>query len=142
MIHENGQDVALTVCWGAGVDSSGMLIEMARRGIRPDLITMADVGAEKPGTYAFLPLFAEWLVEHDMPAPTICEYKPLPGTSARYRAAAQAVCDRLGLNVSEIQLERLSRLYGNMVANETLPSIAFGHKGCSVKWKIDAQEPT
>lgn len=26
-------------------------------------------------------------------------------------------------------------LYGNCVANETLPSLAFGMKSCSIKWK-------
>jgi hypothetical protein len=132
---------ALAVCWGAGWDSTAMLIEMAKRGIRPDLITMADVGGEKPGTYAFMPLFRQWLVDHDMPEPQICVYAPQPDTYERYRAATLAVIERLKLDVPLIHVDRLARLYGNMVANDTLPGIAFGPKSCSIKWKIEAQEP-
>lgn len=133
---------ALAVCWGAGWDSSAMLIEMERRGQRPDLITMADVGGEKRGTYAFMPVFAQWCRDHDFPEPTICEYKPMETTAARYRAAVVDVAKSLGIQLSELEISRLSRLYGNMVANDTLPGIAFGPKSCSIKWKIEAQEPT
>ena len=37
--------------------------------------------------------------------------------------------------------DRIARLFGNMVANETVPRIAFGMKTCSIKWKVEAQEP-
>jgi hypothetical protein len=134
-------NTALAVCWGAGWDSSAMLIEMHRRGIRPDLITFADVGAEKPGTYAFLPLFNQWCRDVGFPEPTVCTYAPMIKTSDRYRAAVVEVANRLGIPVTPVQLDRLSRIYGNMVANQTLPGIAFGMKSCSIKWKIEAQEP-
>jgi hypothetical protein len=132
----------ITVCWGAGWDSTAMLIEMHRRGIRPDLITFADVGAEKQGTYDFIPLFQDWLRDHDFPQATICEYKPKDATTERYKAGVLEVAGRLGIKLTDIQLTRLSRIYGNMVANETLPGIAFGMKSCSIKWKVEAQEPT
>src|SRR5690349_11364520 len=74
---------AVCVCWGAGWDSSAMLIEMERRGERPDLITFADTGGEKPGTYAFIPTFTEWLLDHDFPAPVVCEYTPKDETAAK-----------------------------------------------------------
>jgi hypothetical protein len=131
----------ISVCWGAGWDSTGMLIEMFRRNMRPELITMADVGAEKPGTYAFIPLFTQWLLDHHFPAPTICTYEPLKKTSDRYRAAVVDLAARLTITLSEVELTRLSRIFGNMVANQTLPSIAFGMKSCSLKWKVAAQEP-
>ena len=35
------------VAYGLGVDSTAMLIGLAQRGIRPDLILFADVGGEK-----------------------------------------------------------------------------------------------
>ena len=41
----------VVVCYGGGVDSTAMLIAMRDQGIRPDLITFADTGAEKPETY-------------------------------------------------------------------------------------------
>ena len=133
--------MTLTVCWGAGWDSTAMLIEMHRRGIRPDLITFADVGAEKPGTYRFLPLFSQWCRDHDFPDPTICVYQPKEVTTTRYRAGVEDVAARLGITLDEQQIARLSRIYGNMVANETLPGLAFGMKSCSLKWKVEAQEP-
>jgi hypothetical protein len=33
-----------------------------------------------------------------------------------------------------------SDLYGNCIANETLPSLAFGLKSCSIKWKQKPQD--
>lgn len=131
---------AMAVCLGFGWDSTAMLIEMARRGERPDLITFADTGGEKPGTYAFIPVFCEWLTDHGFPQPVICRYQPLQPTRDRYVEAARLAADRLGLSIAEPHLVRLAGLYGNMVANETLPGIAFGPKSCSIKWKIEAQE--
>lgn len=133
--------MAITVCCGVGWDSVAMLIKMSHEGIRPDLITFADVGAEKPGTYAFIPLLQQWLADHSFPELTICEYKPMDKTHDRYREAAQAAADRCGIKLDEVRLNRLARIYGNMVANETLPGLAFGMKSCSIKWKVEAQEP-
>lgn len=133
---------ATCVCWGAGWDSSAMLIEMVRRGERPALITFADVGAERSGTYGFLPLLSQYLRDHDFPEPVTCEYLMGGPTEQRYRHAACRAARELGIELSAEQIWRLARLYGNMIANSTLPSQAFGRKGCSVKWKIEAQEPT
>lgn len=140
------------VCYGGGWDSTAMLIEMVRRGERPDLITMADVGGEKRypdpeqneqiGTMEFVALFDDWLRSRDFPGITLCTYQPKPATQQRYQAAAEAVCNRLGLKVSDNVIAGLAKLYGNMVANDTLPGIAFGPKSCSLKWKLEAQEPT
>src|SRR5262249_31380661 len=44
----------LVVAYGAGVNSTAMLVEFARRGIRPDLVLFADTSAEKPETYEYL----------------------------------------------------------------------------------------
>ena len=37
----------VVVCYGAGVDSTAMLLAMHDQGIKPDLISFADTGAEK-----------------------------------------------------------------------------------------------
>lgn len=37
--------------FGGGVNSTAMLVEMHKRGIRPDLILFADTGGERPETY-------------------------------------------------------------------------------------------
>lgn len=130
------------VCWGAGWDSSALLIEMEKRGERPDLITMADVGGEKKLTYEFIPIFTQWCRDVGFPEPVICTYKPKEATSNRYRDAVVDVAARLGIRLAAERVEQLARLYGNMVANHTLPGIAFGPKSCSIKWKLEAQEPT
>ena len=132
---------AVCVCLGFGWDSTAMLIRMVQRGERPALITFADVGAEKRATYDFLPVFTEYLVDHGFPAPKTCTYQPRPETHSRYRAAVLQAQQRLNLDLSPQQIDRLSSLYGNLLANQTLPSQAFGLKGCSMKWKVEAQEP-
>ena len=52
---------ALGVAYGLGVDSTAMLVGMVARGIRPDFILFADVGAEKQATYDFLPIMQRYL---------------------------------------------------------------------------------
>jgi len=105
----------ICVCYGMGVDSTAVLIGMAQRGIRPDLITFADTGGEKPETYLYAPIFRDWLRDVDFPQFEVCRYVP---PIAPYKT-----------------------LLGNCVKNETIPSLAFGRKSCSLKWKRDAQEP-
>lgn len=105
----------IAVCCGVGVDSVAMLVRMEQLGIRPDLITFADTGGEKPETYLYVPILQEWLREVDFPQLQVCVY---PAPRSPY-----------------------STLFGNCTTNETLPSLAFGRKSCSLKWKRDAQEP-
>ncbi len=131
----------IAVCWGGGVDSTALIIRLCKLGIRPALITMADVGAEKPGTYEFIPVFRQWCLDSGFPEPVMCSYAAQAKTAERYRQAVVEVAQRLGISLTAQQLTRLSRIYGNMVGNETLPGIAFGMKSCSIKWKLEAQEP-
>ena len=134
--------MTMALCYGGGVNSSALLIQMVQRGMRPDLITFADVGAERRLTYQFLPMMDAYLRDHGFPPITVCAYTPKPKTLAKYRAGVLDVIKRLGLTVDAIGIARLSRLYGNMVANRTLPGQAFNIKSCSFKWKLEAQEPT
>lgn len=108
-------DVPLLVCYGGGVDSTAMLIEMKNQGIVPDVITFADVGAEKPETYETVKRMNEWCVSVGFPAITICTLRTKDSTP-------------------------YDTIEGNQTANETLPSLAFGPKGCSVKWKHKPQD--
>ena len=43
--------------WGAGVDSTAMLIELVERGEPVDHVLFADTGGERPATLAFIPGF-------------------------------------------------------------------------------------
>lgn len=107
-------DVPLIVCYGGGVDSTAMLCRMVREGIRPDAITTADTGGEKPETYAYIEMFSAWLVSQGFPAVQLVKYQT---SRAPY-----------------------SDLEGNNTSNETLPSLAFGMKSCSIKWKAQPQD--
>lgn len=103
----------LVVSFGAGVNSTAILLEMKNRGIRPDCILFADTGAEKPETYEHLERMNQWCKQVGFPEITVVRYEP---KRAPYRT-----------------------LEGNCLANETLPSLAFGMKSCSIKWKVTPQ---
>jgi 3'-phosphoadenosine 5'-phosphosulfate sulfotransferase (PAPS reductase)/FAD synthetase len=103
----------LVVAYGAGVDSTAMLIGMAQRKERPDLILFADTGDEKPGTYAYLPVINAWLKSVGFPPVTeVKNPRPVSGDKSLSDS-----CLRLG----------------------TLPALAYGMHQCSLVWKRDPQ---
>jgi hypothetical protein len=99
----------LVVAYGLGVNSTAMLVEFARRGIRPDLILFADTGGEKPETYRYMPVINSYLKEVGFPPVVTVRYEP---KTAPY-----------------------STLEGQCLHTGTLPSLAYGGKSCSLKWK-------
>jgi len=105
----------LNLCYGAGVDSTAMLIILYLNGIRPDIITFADTGGEKPETYRQVSHMNQWLLSVGFPTITVCKKVTLPSTP-------------------------YEDLAGNNTYNETLPSLAFGMKSCSIKWKHGPQD--
>ena len=104
----------LVVAYGLGVDSTAMLIGMKQLGLRPDLILFADTGNEKPDTYYYAPIFQQWLRDAGFPQFEVVRYEP--------------------------KFADYDTLYGNCWQNETLPSLAFGRKSCSIKWKREPQD--
>lgn len=109
------ENSGVVVCYGAGVDSTAMLLAMYDQGIRPDLITFADTGGEKPETYEQVGKMNSWLRSKGWPTVTWCKKKTLDSTP-------------------------YDDLAGNNIHNETLPSLAFGMKSCSIKWKQGPQD--
>jgi hypothetical protein len=103
--------VLLVVNYGVGLDSTAMLVEMYRRGMRPDLILFSDTGGEKPETYAYLPIINAWLISVGFPIVTVVRFAPV---RAPY-----------------------TTLEGKCLANETLPSITFGGHSCALVFKRD-----
>lgn len=99
----------VVVSFGGGTNSAAMLIEMARRGVRPDLILFADTGGELPETLAFVAAFSDWLLDHGMP-PVV---KVSDGRTTLEREVRDA---------------------------NTLPSLVFGFRSCSDKYKVRPQE--
>ena len=109
-------DAPVLVAWGAGVDSTSMIIEMVARGERIDQVLFADVGAEKPSTYAYVELFGQWMRDRGI-AFEIVRYEPQ--------------------NFKNFPAYRT--LDENVLTNATLPSVSFGFGSCSVKWKASPQ---
>lgn len=106
------------VSFGGGVDSTAMLIGMKNRNIKPDAILFAEVGNEWPETYNFIDkIFEPWLKSVGFPELTRVRYIPQRFKHGPY-----------------------DDLYGNCIQNKTLPSLAFGRKGCSQKWKVQPMD--
>ncbi len=108
----------LVVAYGLGVDSTAMLIGMQAIGMRPDLILFADTGNEKQETYDYLPIIQEWLASVSFPLvrmvrKVVMDFKHWPP----YYSLGE-----------------------NCLTNGTLPSLAFGFKSCSLKWKVYPQD--
>lgn len=96
----------LSVCWGGGVNSTALLVGYLERNLRPDCILFADTGGEKPETYRYLEMFSPWLVARGFPA---------------------------------IEMVKNDGMYASLEDNclkkNMLPSLAYGFKSCSDKYK-------
>ena len=55
------------LCYGVGVDSTALLVELEARDEAPDLVLTADTGAEKTETYEFQRLMRAWMEERSIP---------------------------------------------------------------------------
>ena len=103
--------VPLIVSFGGGVNSAAMLVGLHERGIIPDLILFADTGAEKPETYAFVDTMRTWAVRN---------------------------LDRGIVALSN------DGMYGTLenecLTKKTLPSLVFGWRSCSDKYKLRPQQ--
>lgn len=105
----------MALCFGAGVDSTAMLVALRAAGLRPNVITFADTGGEKPPTLAHINRVNEVLGAWGWPLIETCRKVPMASTG-------------------------YADLFGNCIKNETLPSLAFGMKSCSLKWKANPQD--
>jgi len=99
------------VSYGAGTNSTAMLVGLHERGERPDFILFADTGGERQGTYRHCDAVSDW-----------CESVGFP----------RIVTVRKG--------GREETLEENCLRMKMLPSLAYGFKGCSHKYKIEPQE--
>lgn len=98
------------VSYGAGTNSTAMIVEMVKREERYDFALFADTGGERPETYDYILTFNEWLASQGQP---------------------------LILTVRKGGKEET--LEENCLRMNMLPSIAYGFKGCSFKYKIEPQ---
>lgn len=98
------------VSFGGGVNSTALLAGLFERGQRPDLILFADTGGEFEQTYETVDRVSDRCEE-------------LFGVEITRISNAE----REGFPHKSLEDECLN--------NSTLPSLAFGFKGCSAKWK-------
>ncbi len=106
----------VVAAWGAGLDSTAMIIELVERGEAPDMVLIAQM-PEKPQTLAFIPIFQQWMDAHRVPH-TVVRYQP-----QRFK-----------------HWPPYTDLLENCLTNGTLPSIAFSRSSCSLKWKVQPQD--
>ncbi len=102
----------LVVSYGGGTNSTAMLIGMADRGERPDLIIFSDTGGERPEIYEYIEHFSGWLTKRGLPGVTTVRRDTTHGQHGTY-----------------------TTLEENCLVNGVLPSISYGFKGCSLKFK-------
>jgi hypothetical protein len=95
--------------YAAGTNSTALIIEGYRRGIRPDLIVFADTGNEMPHTYEHLKRMSEWCVAHDLPPVTVTRWIRKDGSF---------------VSIEDVALR-----------SKQLPSKSYGLSGCTSKWK-------
>jgi hypothetical protein len=101
----------LVVAYGAGINSTAMLVGLSLNAERPDLILFADTGGEKPETYAYLDVLGAWLTKVGFPSLVVVRNPAWPGG-----------------------------LEEECLAKHMLPSLAYGHRKCSDKWKRRPQD--
>tara|TARA_R110000737_G_scaffold306051_2_gene313731 strand:+ start:695 stop:1471 length:777 start_codon:yes stop_codon:yes gene_type:complete len=101
----------IAVSYGGGLNSTALLVGMEERGLAPDVVIFADTGGERQATYDVVDRVEAW-----------CD-----GLGWRFARVTNAdpEGERHGHKSLEDECHR----------NETLPSLAFGFKGCSAKWK-------
>lgn len=104
----------LAVSYGGGDNSWAMLLGFAERGIKPDFIAMADTKGEKPNTYSHL------------------EETAMPWVRATWGMEIQIV--------KKLYRGEWEGLEGQCLRHNQMPSLAYGQRSCSQKYKHEMLE--
>ncbi len=110
------QRAPVVAAWGAGANSTAMIVELVRRGEPPDMVLLAAM-PEQPRTRPLIPLFRDWMDAHGVPNEVV-EYKV---TRCKHWPPYNDLLEAC-------------------LTNGTLPSIAFGLHSCSARHKISPQD--
>ena len=100
----------IVVAYGGGTNSTAMLCGFRERDICPGLIMFSDTGGELPQTYEHIKLMDE-----------TCQKWFGTGIETVYKTYKK----------------EKTTLESDCLRTKTLPSLAFGHKACSMKYKIE-----
>lgn len=102
------------LAYGGGTDSTGIICGWLEKGLQEsepiEAIIFADTGGERPHTYAYIATMNEWLPAHGFPPITVVK-----------------------------KGGRDETLEEHCLRWKSLPSLAYGFKGCSQKFKIEPQ---
>ena len=147
----------IVVSYGGGKNSTAVLLLLWKLGIKPDLILFADTGGELPATYEYIQMFSAWLQEVGFPEITTTRRRVSGFSDTRkpyvYSRSRFEYLLKLSMvtswfstpllpyilwlwRVTSLQFETLEQ---HALITQTLPSIAYGKKACSVQWKIEPQ---
>ena len=113
LMWDGKEKLPIVVSFGAGVDSTAILVRMWKEDIKPDHILFADTGAERPDIYAHIERVNKWCDKVGFPNVTKLVYR-----------------DKNGEDYNLLQ---------SLEKNNTMPSLAFGFKSCSIQFKIKPQ---
>jgi hypothetical protein len=106
-------DAPIVVAYGGGTNSVAMLCGFIERNLTPNLIIFADTGGELPHTYNHIKMMSEKTMEWwGIPIEVVAK------TYQKEQTSLEADCLR----------------------NKTIPSLAYGRKACSMKYKIDPKK--
>lgn len=110
----------LVVSYGGGVNTIALLLALHDHGIRPRAITMANPGHEWKATIAYRDeIMRPW-----------CERVGFPPIT---------VVNRIEEGVHRVRAWRLETLGSECMRMHSLPSVAYGWKKCSQKYKAEPQ---
>lgn len=110
----------LVVCYGGGVNSVAVLVQLKRLGLKPTAIVMADPGSERGGTIRFRDnVLPKWLKTNGFPT--------------------VETITRIEMGQGRPRAWRLESLFDECFRLKALPSVAYGWKKCSAKYKGDTQ---
>lgn len=113
-------DGLLCVSYGGGINSVAVLVLLRERGLVPRAIVMANPGSERRGTMRYLA---------EVTNPTL----------AAWGFPQVEVIDRITEGQHIKRAWRLETLEDECLRTKSLPSVAYGWKKCSAKYKGDTQ---
>jgi hypothetical protein len=117
----------VAVSYGMGVDSTALLVGLRLLDSLPDIVQTADTGSEKPDTYQYLFLMDDWLHANGFPTYDGLEWVRPPGYEEF------DLPERRSMRC--IAVVRNDGKYGTLEKKNMLPSLAYGGRSCSEKYK-------
>ena len=124
----------VVLSYGGGVNSPAVLIGMIERQEPIDRIIFADTGDERPDVYAGIERACAWSVGQGYPEIEVVRWERVRAPSSR-NPEEQSRLERASAMAGDVLSARVYSLSELSMLRRELPSLAYGFKGCSTKWK-------